>query len=73
VIEAAYNSLANHGALVFVGASNDVTAKLEIDIRMHMARGLKLLGCLEGDSVPSEVSDLLAWHPSVQWAASKAR
>ena len=55
VIKAAYNSVAPRGIFIFVGASVEPGYELSIDIQMHMGRGIRLYGCVEGDSVPHEV------------------
>ena len=55
VLQAGYDSVAPRGSLVFIGTNNNPVFKLDVDVRTHMMNGTRLLGCVEGDSVPAEV------------------
>ena len=55
IVEAGYKSLAPKGTFVFIGVNLSPEYVLNIPIGAHMINGTRLLGCVEGDSVPSEV------------------
>lgn len=62
-MQAAFHALAKHGSLVFVGGSADPNYGFHLPLREVTLKGIKLLGCVMGDSVPHEVreDDMNAW------------
>lgn len=63
VIETALASLAAHGILGLVGVPKDLSASFNVSIAALMTPGLRIIGIIEGDSVPQDfIPELLAYH-----------
>lgn len=57
LLNSALASLSPLGTLILIGAastSNPPDYSLNYDITAHMGKGTRILGCIEGDSVPAE-------------------
>ncbi|KAK3711893.1 hypothetical protein LTR37_009411 [Vermiconidia calcicola] len=54
IVQASYDSLGSRGCFVWIGANMDPAYTLNISIGTFMTNGTRMLGCMEGDSVPHE-------------------
>lgn len=55
LLTASLDSLAPRGTLITIGASaNPATYNFVYDVTKHMGKGTRILGCIEGDSQPTE-------------------
>ncbi|CZT14415.1 related to zinc-containing long-chain alcohol dehydrogenase [Ramularia collo-cygni] len=54
VLEGAYYALDTKGSFVQVGGPVDPKYRFSMDLVQHLFRGVKLFGCVEGDSIPGE-------------------
>lgn len=63
VLEGAYYSLDTKGSFVQVGGPVDPKYRLTMDVVQHLFRGVKLFGCVEGDSVPGDfIPELIKYY-----------
>jgi Zn-dependent alcohol dehydrogenase len=54
VLESSYFSVATKGSFVQIGGPPDPSYRFSMDLVQHLFRGVKLFGCVEGDSVPEK-------------------
>lgn len=63
VLEGAYYALDTKGSFVQVGGPADPKYRLSMDLVQHLFRGVKLFGCVEGDSFPEEfIPELIKYY-----------
>lgn len=63
VLESAYYSLDTKGSFVQVGGPTDQKYRFNMDLVQHLFRGVKLFGCVEGDSVPGKfIPEMIGYY-----------
>lgn len=62
VVESSYHSVATRGTYVQVGGPQNPDYRFSLDLAQHLFRGVKLWGCVEGDSFPAKFIPELIQH-----------
>lgn len=62
VLEAAFHAVDTKGSFVQVGGPADPSYRMSTDLVDMLFRGIKLFGCVEGDSVPEDFIPQLIKH-----------
>ncbi|KAF2158816.1 hypothetical protein M409DRAFT_61323 [Zasmidium cellare ATCC 36951] len=63
VLEASYYAVDTRGAFVQVGGPADPHYRFSLDVVQHLFRGIKLWGCVEGDSFPGDfIPELIKYY-----------
>lgn len=62
VLEGAYHAVDTKGSFVQIGGPPDPNYRFSMDLVSHLFRGVKLFGCVEGDSFPEEFIPQMIKH-----------